>query len=79
MPIKIISKKDGFRRAGLAHIGTVIYPDDYFTAWQLEALKAEKSLDVSICEATPTVDPKGKDAPEDDAPKAETKGKGGKK
>jgi len=79
MPIKIIAKKDGFRRAGLAHVGTVIYPDDYFTAKQLEALKAEKSLDVSICEDAPTVDLEGQDAPADDAPKAEAKGKGGKK
>ena len=79
MPIKIIAKKDGFRRAGLAHVGTVIYPDDHFTAKQLEALKAEKNLDVSVCEDAPTVDSEGKDAPADGQAKSEAKGKGGKK
>ena len=42
--IKIIAKKDGFRRAGMAHYGTRTYPDGRFTAGQLESLKAEPSL-----------------------------------
>ena len=53
MPIKIIAKKDGFRRAGLAHVGTVIYPDDHFTKEQLKALKAEPCLDVSHTDEKP--------------------------
>ena len=44
MAIKITAKRPGFRRAGLAHYGTVVYPDDYFTLEQLAALKAENNL-----------------------------------
>lgn len=53
MSIKIISKKDGFRRAGLAHSGTVVYPDDRFSAAELAALKAEPRLDVSETDDPP--------------------------
>ena len=54
MPVKIIAKKDGFRRAGLAHFGTQVYPDDHFTEAQLEALGNEPNLDLSYVGADPT-------------------------
>ena len=42
--IRIIAKKDGFRRAGMAHYGIRTYPDDYFTPEQLKRLKSEPNL-----------------------------------
>jgi hypothetical protein len=47
MPIKIVAKKDGFRRAGRAHSGTTFYPDGTFTLEELKALMAEPMLEVS--------------------------------
>lgn len=47
--IKITSKQDGFRRAGMAHTVTPKeYPNDKFTKEQLAALKAEPMLVVEI-------------------------------
>ena len=46
--IRIISSKDGFRRAGLAHTKEPKeYPVDQFTKDQLEALKTEPMLTVT--------------------------------
>lgn len=42
--IRIICKKDGFRRAGMVHSGIKTYPDGAFTAAQLAALRAEPNL-----------------------------------
>lgn len=42
--IRITAKKDGFRRAGRAHVGTQDYPDGTFTQEELSALKAEPLL-----------------------------------
>lgn len=43
--IKIISKKDGFRRCGIAHpAASVIHPDGTFTAEQIKVLKTEPML-----------------------------------
>jgi len=43
--IRITSKRDGFRRAGMAHPkGPMEYPDDRFSEDQLTALKAEAML-----------------------------------
>jgi len=43
--IRIRSKKDGFRRCGVAHPGKATeYPNDKFTLQQLKALKAEPML-----------------------------------
>jgi len=42
--IRITSKKDGFRRAGVAHHGTVDHALDAFTKGQLAALRAEPNL-----------------------------------
>ena len=43
--IRITAKQANFRRAGVAHsITPTEYPDDHFTAEQLEALRAEPML-----------------------------------
>ncbi|MEG2173140.1 MAG: HI1506-related protein [Desulfovibrionaceae bacterium] len=42
--IRISTKKDGFRRAGMAHTGTQDYADDHFTTEQLTALRADPML-----------------------------------
>lgn len=42
--IRITSKKDGFRRAGIAHVGSRTYPQDAFSEEQLEQLLAEPML-----------------------------------
>ena len=48
MAIKIVSKRNGFRRCGVEHLDKpVIYPDDRFTEEELELLKSEHMLVVS--------------------------------
>ena len=43
--IRIRSKRDGFRRCGIAHSETPVdYPDDKFTKKELAILKAEPML-----------------------------------
>jgi len=42
--IKIVSKQDGFWRAGVQHIGTVEYKENDFTPEQWAELKAEPKL-----------------------------------
>lgn len=45
--IRITSKREGFRRAGVAHpAAPTEYPDDAFSKEQLAALKAEPMLTV---------------------------------
>lgn len=45
MTIVITSKRDGFRRCGMAHPGIPTpYPDDFFTEEQLKALGKEPQL-----------------------------------
>ena len=52
MPVQITAKKDGFRRAGVAHPAVMTeYADDAFTAEQLAQLKAEPMLTVKIIKA----------------------------
>lgn len=47
--IRITSKIDGFRRAGVAHpAAPTEYPDDEFSKEQLAALKAEPMLIVEL-------------------------------
>ena len=46
--IRITSKKDGFRRAGMAHSGTREYSDKFFDAEQMAELEAEPMLVVEI-------------------------------
>lgn len=45
--IQIVCKRPGFRRAGIAHPASAVYPTDKFTAEQLKALKAEPMLIVT--------------------------------
>jgi len=48
----ITSKKEGFRRCGIAHsTKATVYPDDRFTEGELKALRAEPMLTVDIVEA----------------------------
>ena len=43
--IKIISKKEGFRRCGVVHTRRpMLYSDVYFSAQKLKRLKADKML-----------------------------------
>jgi Mu-like prophage FluMu N-terminal domain len=44
--VRIISRKDGFRRAGVAHTGDVTHPAGTFSPAQLKLLKAEPLLTV---------------------------------
>lgn len=53
--IRITSKQEGFRRAGMAHsIKPKEYADDKFSKEQLAALKAEPMLIVEILEPNKT-------------------------
>lgn len=53
MPIKIISKRDGFRRCGIAHPAEpVVYPDGTFSQDQIKRLKAEPMLIVEEIKAS---------------------------
>lgn len=58
--IRITAKQANFRRAGIAHPATpTAYPNDDFTAEQLDALRAEPML---VVEVLPDAKPKqGKD------------------
>lgn len=47
MAIQIVAKKDGFRRCGIEHVGTKVYPAGQFTAAELKTLKAEPMLAVA--------------------------------
>jgi hypothetical protein len=54
MGILIISKRDGFRRAGIEHPSTpTLHDDDRFTKEQLAALEAEPMLIVQYVEDEP--------------------------
>lgn len=65
MPIRITSTIAGFRRAGVAHpTEPTVYPDDHFSAKQLQQLEAEPRLVVEQIEdpeapADPDSDPQG--------------------
>ncbi len=64
--IRITTKKDGFRRAGMAHHGTKDYPDDAFTPEQIAQLEAEPMLVVQRLEGEPSDTP-GEGAPDGQA------------
>ncbi|ADW18574.1 hypothetical protein Despr_2435 [Desulfobulbus propionicus DSM 2032] len=72
--ITITSKKEGFRRCGLAHSQTPItYEDDRFTTEELKTLQKEPMLVVTVSEAPKeTKGSKGKNGkdkePEGNAP-----------
>lgn len=49
MRIRIVARRDGFRRAGIAHSATpTTYDASQFTVSQLEALKDEPALIVDV-------------------------------
>ncbi|PHN53946.1 hypothetical protein AO268_23570 [Pseudomonas sp. ICMP 8385] len=51
MTIMIASKRDGFRRCGIAHSSqSTFYPDDFFTEEQLKALSKEPQLVLAYVE-----------------------------
>ena len=82
--IRIKSKKDGFRRCGIAHSKEAVqYPDDRFSAGELAVLRAEPMLTVEIVkekkESPPPDESPSKavdaDAPSEESAKAGKKGK----
>ena len=53
MPIRITSKKEGFRRCGFAHRAEpTMYPDDRFGKKELAILQAEPMLVIETLEET---------------------------
>jgi hypothetical protein len=59
--IRITSKRDNFRRCGVAHRATPVeWPDDRFDAEQLARLKAEPMLVVVVVPDPEEEKPKGK-------------------
>lgn len=54
--LRITAKRDGFRRAGIAHHGTVDHPAERFTLEQIAALKSEPMLIVQELEGEPTAE-----------------------
>jgi hypothetical protein len=72
--IRITTKREGFRRAGVAHFGSRDYPEGTFTAEQLDALYAEPML---VVDEVDVPDFEGADDPE--VPGAELKTGKGKK
>ncbi len=45
MPIRITSKKDGFRRCGISHpASSVEHPDEQFSKEEIKVLKTEPML-----------------------------------
>ena len=55
--IRITAKKNGFRRAGMAHHGTREYSDDVFTPEQIIQLEAEPMLVVQRLDEAPPATP----------------------
>ena len=53
MPIIIKSKREGFRRCGVAHhLEEITYPDDRFTPDEIAILQAEPMLTVELVESS---------------------------
>lgn len=62
--IRITAKRDGFRRCGVAHPKAATdYPNNRFTAEQLETLQAEPMLVVQVVQVVTGGDPGGKSDP----------------
>jgi len=60
--IRITAKRDGFRRAGMAHYGTLDHKEGTFTDAQLEALYAEPMLVVDEVDVPDLGEPEETDA-----------------
>lgn len=72
--IRIKSKKDGFRRCGVAHPSTeTTYPDNRFSEKELEILKAEPML---LVEEIPDADPDKQGSGKKEPGKVDTDNKG---
>ena len=70
MPVFIQSRKDGFRRCGVAHSAErTEYPDGHWSDADLAILKAEPQLMVVEVQAA-AADPAADDDPETPAPAA---------
>lgn len=64
--IRIKSRQDGFRRAGIAHpTRPTEYPDDFFTPAQIDAIKADDMLVVEIVQERKKPGPKPKSEDEE--------------
>ncbi len=75
MALQIVSKREGFRRCGVAHPATpVVYPDGTFTSAELKRLKAEPML--VVVEVPDSALPKAAEGEPSERPAAEGKGKG---
>lgn len=60
--ITITSKKDGFRRCGVAHPGVATeYPDERFDVEALAILRSEPMLTVVVSKSKPAADKPAKD------------------
>ena len=74
MKIRITTKREGFRRAGMAHYGTREYPADAFSDEQIKALQGDPMLVVAFVEedggelVSPAREEKEKPPPEAKAP-----------
>ena len=56
--IRIISKREGFRRCGIAHtVAPVEYPSDHFSPAELTALMNEPMLTVDVVITPPPAPP----------------------
>lgn len=85
--IRVIAKKDGFRRAGRAWVGTTELPAWRFTDAELDQLRKEPLLVVqefelkdeetgeAAAKAEPEAEAKGDDAPKPTEPESEAKAK----
>lgn len=60
--IRITAKRDGHRRAGMAHSGTRDYPEGTFSNEQLDALYADPMLVVDEVDVPDLGDPEETDA-----------------
>jgi len=58
--IKIVCRKPGFRRAGVAHPAEQTYAAGHFTEAQMRALRAEPNLAVVALPDRPAPDAKAK-------------------
>lgn len=65
MPIVITSRREGFRRCGIAHSATpVAWPDERFSAEEIERLCADPMLSVTLTDGSETSDPGAGDLPD---------------
>lgn len=54
--LRVITRRDGFRRAGREWSGTTTVPLSELTAKQVEAIKAEPAFEVDLVDIEPAKD-----------------------